>query len=54
MVTINHHVKVNIFAKWRRHVRRDGLDHITIELHPVILRKGRMVNVRVSRVKDES
>jgi len=36
------------------HVSRDGLYHITIELRPVILRKGRMVNVRVSRVKDES
>ncbi len=30
------------------------LYHITIELRPVILWKGRMVNVRVSRVKDES
>jgi hypothetical protein len=54
MVTINHHAKVNIFAMQRWHVRRDGLYHITIELRPVILWKGRMVNVRISRVKDES
>ncbi len=54
MVTINHHVKVNILAKWRRHVWRDCLFHITIELRPVINWEGILVNVRVSRVKDES
>ena len=43
-----------LLAKRRWHVWRDCLFHITIELRPVINWEGSQVNVRVSRVKDES
>jgi hypothetical protein len=54
MVTVYHHTKVNIFAKGRRHVRRNCFFHIAIELCLIKSWKGSLVHVRVCWFKDES
>jgi hypothetical protein len=45
-------MKVNIFAKGRRHVGRNCFFHVAIELDPFKGWKGDLVNVRVCWVKD--
>jgi hypothetical protein len=54
MVTVYYHKKVNVFAKWRGHIGRNCFFHVAIKLRPIKRWKGSLVNVRVSRVKDES
>ncbi len=54
MVTVYHHVKVNVFAKWRRHIGRNCFFYVAVKLRLIIRWKGSLVNVRVSQVKDKS
>ncbi len=54
MVTVYHHMNVNVFAKGRRHVGRNCFFHVAIKLHPFKGWKSSLVNVRVCWVKNES
>jgi hypothetical protein len=44
---------INVFAKGRRHVKRNCFFHIALQLRPFKGWEGSLVNVRVNWVKDE-
>jgi hypothetical protein len=54
MVTIDHHVQVYLLSKRWRGICWNSLLDVPIELLPIMMLKSRVINKRVSGVKNKS